>query len=106
MGIDRDIGIDPICAWPIAESAVRDTEAIVRVIFRKDVGQSENPEEFRNVSKVAAEPGFEPGLEDSKSPVLPLHNSAIYPIIHSPSVIYIVPKVGLEPTRRLPLNSF
>ena len=26
---------------------------------------------------VAAEPGFEPGLEDPKSPVLPLHNSAI-----------------------------
>ncbi len=25
---------------------------------------------------VAAEPGFEPGLEDPKSPVLPLHNSA------------------------------
>ena len=29
-----------------------------------------------NDFKVAAEPGFEPGLEDSKSPVLPLHNSA------------------------------
>ena len=29
-------------------------------------------------SKLAAEPGFEPGLEDSKSPVLPLHNSASY----------------------------
>ena len=26
---------------------------------------------------LAAEPGFEPGLRDSKSPVLPLHNSAI-----------------------------
>jgi hypothetical protein len=26
---------------------------------------------------VAAEPGFEPGLEDPKSTVLPLHNSAI-----------------------------
>ncbi len=26
---------------------------------------------------MAAEPGFEPGLEDSKSPVLPLHHSAI-----------------------------
>ena len=25
---------------------------------------------------MAAEPGFEPGLEDPKSPVLPLHNSA------------------------------
>ncbi len=28
-------------------------------------------------SAMAAEPGFEPGLEDSKSPVLPLHNSAL-----------------------------
>ncbi len=28
---------------------------------------------------MAAEPGFEPGLRDSKSPVLPLHNSAFYP---------------------------
>jgi hypothetical protein len=27
-------------------------------------------------SAVAAEPGFEPGLGDPKSPVLPLHNSA------------------------------
>ena len=26
---------------------------------------------------MAAEPGFEPGLKDSKSSVLPLHNSAI-----------------------------
>ncbi len=26
---------------------------------------------------MAAEPGFEPGLEDPKSPVLPLHNSAL-----------------------------
>jgi hypothetical protein len=27
---------------------------------------------------MAAEPGFEPGLRDPKSPVLPLHNSASY----------------------------
>ena len=42
-----------------------------------------------NASRLAAEPGFEPGLRDSKSPVLPLHNSAF---------TYLVPKVGLEPT--------
>ena len=29
--------------------------------------------------KLAAEPGFEPGQKDSKSSVLPLHNSASYP---------------------------
>jgi hypothetical protein len=45
-------------------------------------------------SIMAAEPGFEPGLRDPKSPVLPLHNSAL------------VPKVGLEPTQGLPPNSF
>jgi hypothetical protein len=33
-----------------------------------------------NGELVAAEPGFEPGLEDPKSPVLPLHNSAFYNI--------------------------
>ena len=46
---------------------------------------------------LAAEPGFEPGLKDPKSSVLPLHNSAV------PDV---VPKVGVGPTRELPLNSF
>ena len=34
---------------------------------------------------MAAEPGFESGLEDPKSPVLPLHNSALSKL---------VPKVG------------
>ena len=34
---------------------------------------------------MAAEPGFEPGLEDSKSPVLPLHNSATF--------FYLVPRI-------------
>jgi len=46
MGIDKDIGIDHIYAWPIAESAVMGAEAIVRVIFRKEISQAENPEEF------------------------------------------------------------
>ena len=31
------------------------------------------------ISVLAAEPGFEPGQKDSKSSVLPLHNSASYP---------------------------
>ena len=62
----------------------------------------------RNVSLVAAEPGFEPGLKDSKSSVLPLHNSASASVYHiaSQSALELVPKVGLEPTRELPLNSF
>jgi hypothetical protein len=50
-----------------------------------------------NSGKVAAEPGFEPGLEDPKSPVLPLHNSA-------PQLS--MPKVGFEPTRGSLPNSF
>ena len=50
----------------------------------------------KTLEKVAAGPGFEPGLEDSKSTVLPLHNPASEK----------VPEVGLEPTRELPPNSF
>jgi len=46
MGIDKDIGVDHIYAWPIAESAVMGAEAIVKVIFRKEIAQAENPEEF------------------------------------------------------------
>lgn len=57
----------------------------------------EHRSKVRDVFKLAAEPGFEPGLEDPKSPVLPLHNSAI---------LVMVPKVGFEPTRESPLNSF
>ena len=52
-------------------------------------------------TSLAAEPGFEPGLEDPKSPVLPLHNSALY-ITGQISLFdfspCLVPKVGLEPT--------
>ncbi len=33
---------------------------------------------MRLIMYLAAEPGFEPGLEDPKSPVLPLHNSAFF----------------------------
>ena len=64
---------------------------------------------------MAAEPGFEPGQKDSKSFVLPLHNGAIdrlsaiqflgYCILYL-GYCLLVPKVGLEPTRGFPLNSF
>lgn len=46
MGIDKDIGIDHIYAWPIAESAVMGAEATVRVIYRKQIAEAENPEQF------------------------------------------------------------
>ena len=43
-----------------------------------------------NLIWLAAEPGFEPGLRDPKSLVLPLHNSA--------SILdHLVPKAGIEP---------
>jgi hypothetical protein len=42
---------------------------------------------------MAAEPGFEPGLRDPKSPVLPLHNSALHPEIRyfcgTPSIFFV-----------------
>ena len=50
-----------------------------------------------NILGLAAAPGFEPGQKDSKSFVLPLHNAAVR---------CLVPKVGIEPTRGSPLNSF
>ena len=46
MGIDKDIGIDHIYAWPIAESAVMGAEATVKVIYRKQIAEAENPKEF------------------------------------------------------------
>ena len=42
----------------------------------REMGAAGAQQKIVNWSKLAAEPGFEPGLEDSKSPVLPLHNSA------------------------------
>ncbi|MFC1981736.1 acyl-CoA carboxylase subunit beta, partial [Chloroflexota bacterium] len=53
MGIDKDMGVDHIYAWPIAESAVMGAEASVRVIFRKEIAQAQNPEKFirRKVSE-------------------------------------------------------
>jgi len=46
MGIDKDIGIDHIYAWPIAESAVMGAEATVRVLFREEIARAEHPDEF------------------------------------------------------------
>ena len=36
----------------------------------------DNKDRLVAVIDMAGEPGFEPGLRDPKSPVLPLHNSA------------------------------
>ena len=54
---------------------------------------------------LAAEPGLEPGLRDSKSLVLPLHYSAALGSM-ALAMIGLVPKAGLEPARELPPNSF
>lgn len=39
--------VDQMLAWPIAQLVVLDTIAAVEIIFRKDIQQSDNPEEFR-----------------------------------------------------------
>lgn len=50
-----------------------------------------------NYSRMAAEPGFEPGLRDPKSPVLPLHNSALYPETATfATTSFVFPQLGAE----------
>jgi len=39
--------VDQMLAWPIAQPVVLDTAAAVDIIFRKEIKQAENPEEFR-----------------------------------------------------------
>jgi propionyl-CoA carboxylase beta chain len=47
MGIDKDIGIDHIYAWPTAESAIMGAEAVVDVIHGKEIATADKPESFR-----------------------------------------------------------
>jgi len=46
MGIDKDLGIDLVYAWPIAESAVMGARGTVKVLYRKEIEEAGNPEEF------------------------------------------------------------
>ncbi len=54
--------------------------------------------------EMAAGPGFEPGLEDPKSPVLPLHNPA--PGVHAEGRTRTDTEVALQQFLRLPRLPF
>jgi propionyl-CoA carboxylase beta chain len=47
MGIDKDIGIDCIYAWPTGESAIMGAEAVAEVIYGKEISGADNPEQFK-----------------------------------------------------------
>jgi propionyl-CoA carboxylase beta chain len=47
MGIDKDIGIDHIFAWPTGESAIMGAEAVANVIYAKEIAEAKDPEGFR-----------------------------------------------------------
>ncbi len=47
MGIDKDIGIDHIYAWPTGESAIMGAEGVANVIYGKEIAGAENPEKLR-----------------------------------------------------------
>jgi len=60
MGIDKDIGIDCIYAWPTGESAIMGAEAVAEVIYGKEIAKADDPETLREQKirelKEAAEP--------------------------------------------------
>jgi acetyl-CoA carboxylase carboxyltransferase component len=47
MGIDKDIGIDYIYAWPTGESAIMGAEAVAEVIYGKEIAEASDPDGFR-----------------------------------------------------------
>jgi acetyl-CoA carboxylase carboxyltransferase component len=47
MGIDKDIGVDHIFAWPTGESAIMGAEAVANIIYSKEIAEAEDPETFR-----------------------------------------------------------
>ncbi len=60
MGIDKDIGIDHVYAWPTGESAVMGAEAVADVIYGKEIKAAQDPAAFRKEKirelKAAADP--------------------------------------------------
>ena len=46
-GGEKDMGIDRVFAWPIATRQVMGPEGAVEIIFKHEIAQAENPEEFR-----------------------------------------------------------
>ena len=43
----KDLGADMVFAWPQAEIAVMGPEGAANIIFRKEIANSENPEQTR-----------------------------------------------------------
>jgi len=46
-GGDKDLGIDRIFAWPLASKGIVGPNASVQVLFKQEIDNAENPEEFR-----------------------------------------------------------
>jgi acetyl-CoA carboxylase carboxyltransferase component len=47
MGIDKDIGVDHIFAWPTGESAIMGAESVANVIFSKEIAAADEPATFK-----------------------------------------------------------
>ena len=60
MGIDKDIGVDHVYAWPTGESAVMGAEAVADVIYGKEIKAAPDPAALREEKvrelKAAANP--------------------------------------------------
>lgn len=60
MGIDKDIGVDHIYAWPTGESAIMGAEAVSDLIYGKEIAAADDPEALRQKKiaelKAAANP--------------------------------------------------
>ncbi len=46
MGIDKDLGVHVVYAWPIAESGVMGARATVKVLFKDEIEAAKDPEAF------------------------------------------------------------
>lgn len=43
----RDLGADQVIAWPTAEIAVMGSQGAANIIFKKEIEEAENPEQYR-----------------------------------------------------------
>ena len=73
MGIDKDLGVHVVYAWPIAESAVMGAKATVKVLYKDEIRNAENPEAFFE-EKVEA-------FKRSSSPYVMAHSTFIDDVI-------------------------
>ena len=47
MGIDKDIGVDHIYAWPTGESAILGAESVAEVIYGREISKADDREKYR-----------------------------------------------------------